>query len=62
MHVTQRNVNDIIVKFARFQTLWYIYTVKLVVLIGKLLPPRASEQGNVIGLVSVYLSSKKNCN
>ena len=33
-----------------------------------LLPARASEQGNVIGLVSVYiyictkLSSKKNCN
>ena len=31
-----------------------------------LLPARASEQGNVIGLVSVYIyiymSSKKNCN
>ena len=40
--------------------------------IQKLLPERASEQGNVIGLVSVYIyiyiyiyiymSSKKNCN
>ena len=29
-------------------------------LIGLLLPARASEQGNVIGLVS--MSSKKNCN
>ena len=27
-----------------------------------LLPARASEQGNVIGLVSIYMSSKKICN
>ena len=27
-----------------------------------LLPARASEYGTVIGLVSVWLSSKKNCN
>ena len=27
--------------------------------LGLLLPARASEQGNVIGLVSVYMSSKK---
>ena len=27
-----------------------------------LLPTRASEQGNVIGLVSIYTCHKKNCN
>ena len=44
----------------------YLKSVENVITLGKLigllLPARASEQGNVIGLVSVYMSSKKNCN
>ena len=44
----------------------YLKSVENVVTLGKLigllLPARASEQGNVIGLVSVYIYTKKNCN
>ena len=45
----------------------YLKSVENVITLGKLigllLPARASEQGNVIGLVSVYIChQKKNCN
>ena len=47
---------------ARYQTFYYVYfKISYIALIYHLLPARASEQGNVIGLVSVYIymSSKK---
>ena len=35
------------------------FGLQLVALVSIFLPARTSEQGNVIGLVSVYMSSKK---
>ena len=41
---------------ARYQTFYYVYfKISYMALIYHLLPARASEQGNVIGLVSVYI-------
>ena len=34
---------------------WCTCRVENILTLGKLLPARASEQGNVIGLVSVYI-------
>ena len=36
---------------------WCTCRVENILTLGKLLPARASEQGNVIGLVSVYIYS-----